>query len=57
MLDEIDRKAEREGAAMLKARKFSTLPRTTRSDPRNHKGTGKETELDILRILNVIGRR
>ncbi len=57
MLDEIDREAEREGAAMSKARKFSTLPRTARSDPRNHTGIGKEKELDILRILNVIGRR
>ncbi len=56
MLDDIDREAAREGQAMSKSRAYSTLPRVSRSDPRNMKKIKTEGDLDILRILNILGR-
>ncbi len=57
MMDSIDREAEREAQAMLKSRSYSTLPRVSRSDPKNHRRVKtKEKDVDILRILNILGR-
>ena len=57
MLDDIDREAEREGSAMSKSRSYSTMPRVTRSDPKSRSRVKtKEEDVDILRILNILGR-
>ena len=55
MLDNIDREAAREGEAISKSRNYAIIPRRIQNRPERYRCTNPKNDLDILRILNILG--